>query len=73
MHRWCAPRCRGGASGEHACAEQRRNVSAAASALRSRRAVIFLFDQRRLAQIGERGDQCDGVFVEYGFGIEIGD
>ena len=36
------------------------------------RAVIFLFDERRFAQIGERGDLVNGVLVEDCFGVEIG-
>ena len=37
------------------------------------RAVILLFDQRRLAQLGERGNLIDGMLVEGGLGIEVGE
>ena len=37
------------------------------------RAVILLFDKRRFAQFGERGDLIDGVLVEDGLGVEVGE
>ncbi len=62
-----------GTRGRDRGGEQRAQRVGCGVGAHQQRAVILLFDERRLAQIGERGDLVDGVLVEDGLGVEIGE